>query len=114
MILTALFVSLSTVALAYATYLLWSAARAGQCRPSGEAILLGAVTNFFVDTLGIGSFLVAGFFYCLANLGLMPAGGSATSPPIHWAIVAIAVHCLLGVLVCLESATTRRLWRCLA
>jgi uncharacterized membrane protein YfcA len=162
---------------------LWSAARAGQFRPSGEAILLGAVTNFF-DTLGIGSFapsiawirfrslvpdrlipltllggyilpaiaqaliflillgvkidpllllqcvvamvlggivgvpiaarapirvvqgvvglalLVAGFFYTLANLGLMPPGGSATSLPTHWAIVAVAVHFLLGVLVC--------------
>lgn len=183
MILTALVVSLSTVALAYGTYLLWSAARAGQCRPSGEAMLLGAVTNFF-DTLGIGSFapsiawmrfrrlvpdrlipltmlggyilpaiaqaliflillgvkidpllllscivamviggvvgvpiaarapirlvqgtvglalLVAGFFYTLANLGLMPPGGSATSLPTHWAIVAVAVHFLLGVLVC--------------
>jgi hypothetical protein len=54
-ILTLLIVSLSAVALAYGAYLLWSAAGAGQRRPSGEAILLGAVTNFF-DTLGIGSF----------------------------------------------------------
>ena len=183
MILTLLIVSLSAVALAYGAYLLWSAARAGQLRPSREAIALGAVTNFF-DTLGIGSFapsiawmrfrrlvpdrlipltmlggyilpsivqaliflallgvkidplllllciaamviggivgvpiaarapirlvqgvvglalLVAGFFYGLANLGLMPPGGSATSLPTHWAIVAVAVHFLLGVLVC--------------
>ena len=183
MILTLLIVSLSAVALAYGAYLLWSAARAGQHRPSGEAILLGAVTNFF-DTLGIGSFapsiawmrfrrlvpdrlipltmlggyilpaivqalvflallgvkidpllllqcivamiiggivgvplaarapirlvqatvglalLVAGVFYSLANLGLMPPGGNATSLPTHWAIVAVAVHFLLGVLVC--------------
>jgi len=182
-ILTLLIVSLSAVALAYGAYLLWSAARAGQLRPSREAIALGAVTNFF-DTLGIGSFapsiawmrfrrlvpdrlipltmlggyilpsivqaliflallgvkidplllllciaamviggivgvpiaarapirlvqgvvglalLVAGFFYGLANLGLMPPGGSATSLPTHWAIVAVAVHFLLGVLVC--------------
>ena len=55
MILTSLIASLSAVSLAYGAYLLWSAARAGQFRPSGEAILLGAVTNFF-DTLGIGSF----------------------------------------------------------
>ena len=183
MILTLLIVSLSAVALSYGAYLLWSAARAAQLRPSGEAILLGAVTNFF-DTLGIGSFaptiawmrfrrlvpdrlipltmlggyilpailqaliflvllgvqvdpllllscivamvlggivgvpiaarapirlvqgvvglslLVAGFFYSLANLGLMPHGGNATSLPTHWAIVAVAVHFLLGVLVC--------------
>lgn len=183
MILSALIVSLSVVALAYAAYLLSCALRAGQVRPSGEAILLGAVTNFF-DTLGIGSFaptiawmrfrrlmpdrlipltmlggyilpsivqaliflvllgvsvdpllllacivamvvggivgvpiaaraplhlvqgivglalLIAGFFYSLANLGLMPAGGTATSLPAHWALVAIAVHFLLGALVC--------------
>ena len=183
MILTSLIASLSAVSLAYGVYLLWSAARAGQFRPSGEAILLGAVTNFF-DTLGIGSFapsiawirfrslvpdrlipltmlggyilpaiaqaliflillgvkidpllllqcivamvlggivgvpiaarapirlvqgvvglalLVAGLFYTLANVGLMPPGGSATSLPSHWAIVAVAVHFLLGVLVC--------------
>jgi uncharacterized membrane protein YfcA len=181
-ILTLLTVSLSAVALSYAAYLLWSAVRAGQRQPSGEAILLGAVTNFF-DTLGIGSFapsiawmrfrrlvpdrlipltmlggyilpsivqalifitllgvkidplllllciiamvigglvgvplaasapvrvvqgvvglalLVAAFFYTLANLGLMPPGGSATSLPTQWAIVAVAVHFLLGVLV---------------
>jgi uncharacterized membrane protein YfcA len=182
-ILTLLMASLSTVALAYGAYLLSSAARAGQIRPNGESMLLGAVTNFF-DTLGIGSFaptiawmrfrrltpdrlipltmlsgyilpaivqalifltllgvkvdpllllpcivamviggivgvpvaarapirlvqgvvglalLVAAFFYTLANLGLMPPGGSAASLPVHWAIVAIAVHFLLGVLAC--------------
>ena len=54
-ILNLLILSLSAVALAYGAYLLWSAACAGQLRPSGEAIVLGAVTNFF-DTLGIGSF----------------------------------------------------------
>lgn len=182
MILTSLIVSLSAVALTYGAYLLWSAARLGQRRPSGEAILLGAVTNFF-DTLGIGSFapsiawmrfrrlvpdrlipltvlggyilpviaqaviflvllgvkidsmlllqciiamviggfvgvpiaarapiravqgivglalLAAGFFYTLTNLGLMPPGGNATSLPTHWAVVAVAVHFLLGVLL---------------
>src|SRR5262245_56158081 len=176
-------VSLSAVALTYSAYLLSCAVRAGQIRPRGEAILLGAIANFF-DTLGIGSFaptiawmrfrrfvpdrlipltmvsgytlpsivqaliflallgvhvdpllllqcsiamviggivgvptaarapirlvqgivglalLVAGFFYALANLGMMPPGGSATSLPTHWSIVAIAVHFLLGVLVC--------------
>lgn len=44
--------------------------------------------------------LIAAFFYTLANLGLMPSGGSATSLPAHWAIVAVAVHFLLGVLAC--------------
>lgn len=55
MILTLLIVSLSAVALSYGAYLLGSAVRAGQVRPSGEAILIGAVGNF-LDTLGIGSF----------------------------------------------------------
>jgi len=182
-ILTLLIVSLSVVALAYGAYLLFCAARAGQIRPNGEALLLGAITNFF-DTLGIGSFaptiawirfrqltpdrlipltmlagyilpaivqalifltllgvkvdpllllpcivamviggivgvpvaarapirlvqgvvglalLVAAFFYTLANLGLMPSGGSATTLPAHWAIVAVTVHFFLGVLAC--------------
>ena len=55
MILSLLIVSLSAVALSYGAYLLWTAARARQLRPNSEAIVLGAVTNFF-DTLGIGSF----------------------------------------------------------
>ena len=44
--------------------------------------------------------LTAGFFYSLANLGLMPVGGTATNLPTHWAILTVAVHFLLGVLVC--------------
>lgn len=43
--------------------------------------------------------LVAGVFYSLANLGLMPPGGSATTLPTHWAIVVVAVHLGLGVLL---------------
>jgi hypothetical protein len=43
--------------------------------------------------------LVADLFYSLANLGLMPSGGSATTLPIQRAVVAIAVHFLLGVLL---------------
>ena len=43
--------------------------------------------------------LLAALFYSLANLGLMPSGGSATNLPIQWTIVAVAVHFLLGVLV---------------
>jgi uncharacterized membrane protein YfcA len=181
-ILTLLIVSLSAVALSYGAHLLWTAARAGQLRPSSEAILLGAITNFF-DTLGIGSFapsiawmrfrrlvpdrllpltilggyilpaitqaliflvllgvkidplllllciiamviggfvgvpavaraptrivqgivgaalLAAAFFYILSNLGLMPPGGSATSLPARWTVVAVVVHFLLGVLL---------------
>src|SRR5688572_4150161 len=43
--------------------------------------------------------LIAAFFYSLANLGLMPSGGSATNLPIQWAVLAVAVHFLLGVLL---------------
>ena len=182
MILTLLIVSLSAVALSYGAYLMWTAARVEQLRPSGEAIVLGAVTNFF-DTLGIGSFapsiawmrfrqlvpdrlipltvlggyilpaiaqaliflvllgvkidaplllqcivamviggfvgvpiaarapirvvqgivgvalLAAAFCYIFTTLGLMPPGGGATSLPTRWAVVAVAVHFLFGVLL---------------
>ena len=183
MILTVLIACLSAVALGYTAYLLTSAARAGLRWPSGEAMLLGAVSNF-LDTMGIGSFapsiawlrfrrivpdrlipltmlagytlpailqaviflvllgvhvdpvllllcvaamvgggivgvplaarapvrlvqgvvgaalLIAGVFYSLANLGLMPIGGTATSLPLHWAIATVVVHFVLGILVC--------------
>lgn len=43
------------LALLFLVVLLRTARQRGESRPSGEAIALGAVTNFF-DTLGIGSF----------------------------------------------------------
>lgn len=43
--------------------------------------------------------LAAAFFYILTNLGLMPPGGTATSLPTRWAVVAVSVHFLLGVLL---------------
>ena len=42
--------------------------------------------------------IVAAMFYSLSNLGLMPAGGVATSLPLPLALVAIAVHFILGIL----------------
>ena len=42
-------------AVMFSATLLVQAKKRGQLRPSGEAVLLGAITNFF-DTLGIGSF----------------------------------------------------------
>ena len=53
--LIALLVPLALAALVTLIALIRSAARRGMLRPNPEAILLGAVTNFF-DTLGIGSF----------------------------------------------------------
>jgi uncharacterized membrane protein YfcA len=53
--LTALLVPLALAALITLYALLRSAARRGMLAPHPEAIVIGAVTNFF-DTLGIGSF----------------------------------------------------------
>jgi uncharacterized membrane protein YfcA len=53
--LTALLVPLALAALITLYALLRSAARRGMLAPNPEAVVLGAVTNFF-DTLGIGSF----------------------------------------------------------
>ena len=53
--LIALLVPLALAAIVTLYALLRSAAQRGMLRPNPEAILIGAVTNFF-DTLGIGSF----------------------------------------------------------
>ncbi|MGZ8363939.1 MAG: permease [Caulobacteraceae bacterium] len=179
--LLVLLVSLSAVMAVYAAYLL-KAALAKKAAPRPEALVLGAVTNFF-DTLGIGSFaptmawlklrklvpdklipctlvaghtppammqgviflallgvsvdpvlligcivavllggilgaplvvrskvwlvqmivglalLMAGGFYALTNLGLMPGGGTANSLPLVLMIVAIGANFIFGVLL---------------
>ncbi len=179
--LIALLTALGVVAIVYAVCLLRSAV-ASRAVPRPEAIVLGAVTNFF-DTLGIGSFaptmawfrlrrlvpdqlipgtmlvghtlpamtqaviflvllgvlvdpllltgcviavvagallgaplvaktrvwivqsivglalLVAASFYVLANLGLMPVGGTAASLPLPLMIVAIGANFVFGVLL---------------
>ena len=53
--LIALLVPLVLASLVYAVMLVRAAAARGQLAPRGEAVAVGAVTNFF-DTLGIGSF----------------------------------------------------------
>ena len=55
MLVLVLLLVLAVLALGFASVLLGVARERAQLRPSPEAILLGAVTNFF-DTLGIGSF----------------------------------------------------------
>jgi uncharacterized membrane protein YfcA len=55
MVVVVLLVSLAALALVFAASLLAAARERQALRPRGEAIALGAVTNFF-DTLGIGSF----------------------------------------------------------
>lgn len=53
--LTALLILLAAAAVAYLVVLVRAVLAQGGLRPSGEAIAVGAVVNFF-DTLGIGSF----------------------------------------------------------
>ena len=43
--------------------------------------------------------IVAAFFYVLSNLGLMPAGGTATSLPLTLSVVTVAAHFVFGVLL---------------
>lgn len=43
--------------------------------------------------------LLAAFFYTLSNLGLMPAGGMATSLPLGKALIAMGAHFLFGILL---------------
>lgn len=43
--------------------------------------------------------LLAAAFYSLSNLGLMPAGGTATSLPLAKAAVAVVAHFLFGLLL---------------
>jgi len=55
MVVIVLLVALALIAAAFTVVMLVVATRRGQLRPNPEAVVLGAVTNFF-DTLGIGSF----------------------------------------------------------
>lgn len=179
--LIALLVPLALAILVYAAVLL-KAVVARRVWPKGEAVLLGAITNFF-DTLGIGSFaptmawlkfrklvadrlipctmlvghtppamtqgfiflillgvfvdpvllvgcvvallmggllgaplvaksrvwivqlvvgiglLVAGCFYALTNLNMMPEGGIATSLPVALMVIAIIGNFIFGILL---------------
>lgn len=180
--LIALLVPLALAVLVTLYALIRSAARRGMLTPHPEAVVIGAVTNFF-DTLGIGSFaptmawfkfrrlvpdrlipctllpahglpamaqsaiylvllgvlvepvllfgcvtafalgvlvgaplvvrtkiwvvqlvvafalVIAASFYALGNLGLMPAGGSATGLPPLLMIVAITANFVFGILI---------------
>jgi len=43
--------------------------------------------------------LIAALFYCLGNLGMMPAGGTATSLPLALTILAIVANFIFGILL---------------
>ncbi len=182
MILALLMLLLGVAGLGFLSILLYGCRAERIRRPSAEAVLLGAVTNFF-DTLGIGSFaptmawmkfrklvpdrlipptlitghslptltesliflallgvrvdpvllvgcivamligghvgvalvqrapvrliqllvavalLVAGGFYTLTNLGVMPGGGHAVGLPPRLMLIAIGGHFVLGILL---------------
>ncbi len=71
MVVAVLLVSLTALALVFLASLIAQARRRHASRPRGEAIALGAVTNFF-DTLGIGSFAPTTAWIKLR--GLVPDG----------------------------------------
>ncbi len=83
--LIALLVPMALAALVTLYALVRSAARRGMLRPNPEAVVLGAVTNFF-DTLGIGSFAPTTAWFKLRGLVpdrlipciLLPAHGLPT------------------------------------
>ena len=99
--LTVLLVPLALATLVYLYALIRAAARRHMLAPHPEAVLLGAMTNFF-DTLGIGSFA--------PTIGLVqvPRAGARPADPAHhapgpcacrrWRSAAIFLV-LLGVLV---------------
>src|SRR5512139_2293519 len=90
-------ISLATVAFAY---ILVRAALSRHAKPSGEAVILGAITNFF-DTLGVGSFAPTMAWFKFRRLvpdRLIPCTMLVghTLPAVAQAIIFLV---LLGVLV---------------
>lgn len=65
---------------------------------AGVAIAAQAPIRLVQAIVG-SALLMAAFFYCLSNLGLMPAGGTATSLPLSLALVIVAAHFLFGILL---------------
>ena len=64
----------------------------------GARLVTRAPVRLIQAIVGV-ALLLAGVFYALANLKLMPAGGHATGLPPHLMVVAIAAHAVLGVLI---------------
>ena len=75
---------------------------------SAIAILIGALVGApiaarspvrIVQAVVAGALLMAALFYTLANLDLMPLGGTATSLPLALSLVVIAANFVFGVLL---------------
>lgn len=64
----------------------------------GVPIAARAPVRLIQAVVGV-ALLIAALFYCLANLGMMPAGGTASTLPPLLAIVAIAANFLFGILL---------------
>ncbi len=64
----------------------------------GVPIASRAPVRLIQAVIGV-ALLVAALFYCLANLGLMPAGGTANSLPPLLAVVAVLANFLFGILL---------------
>ena len=65
---------------------------------AGVPIAAGTPIRLVQTVVGT-ALLVAAFFYSLSNLGMMPAGGTATSLPLPLAAVVVAAHFGFGVLL---------------
>jgi len=64
----------------------------------GVPIAAKAPVRLIQSIIGV-ALLIAALFYCLANLGLMPVGGSSDTLPPLLAIVAVAANFLFGILL---------------
>lgn len=64
----------------------------------GARLVTRAPVRLIQAIVGV-ALLLAGVFYALANLKMMPVGGHATGLPPHLMVVVIAAHAVLGVLI---------------
>jgi uncharacterized membrane protein YfcA len=64
----------------------------------GARLVTIAPVRLIQTLVGVG-LLLAGLFFTLANLKLMPPGGHATGLPLPLMVAAIAAHAVLGVLI---------------
>ena len=65
---------------------------------AGVPIAAGTPIRLVQTVVGM-ALLVAAFFYSLSNLGMMPAGGTATGLPLPLAVVVVVAHFGFGVLL---------------
>ena len=65
---------------------------------AGVPLAARAPVRLIQAIIGV-ALLVAAFFYGLSNLGMMPAGGAATSLPLFLSIVTVVAHFCFGALL---------------